>query len=286
MNTNFKTILVPTDFSEGSNVALEQGIVFAKLYNLEVLLLHVANLKNNSFALFSKKQPSKKDMINELTSRLKIISDEASQKSGVKINVMVEDGKEAKTIVRIADLFYSKYIIISYDKLSEAEKTTKISNLLDATDICRSQVITLNTNKVYEKINTIVLPLDITKESRQKVAHAVEFVKMFGSSIKLFSVLEGDDYQVNKLKSQTDSVAKFLSKSEIEYTTDLIKSKSSKDNIAHLLLEFVKENNGDMIIVMIHEDGESNNLSQYVIAHSEVPVVSVVARNIGSFTNF
>ena len=174
------------------------------------------------------------------------------------------------------------------NKTTETEKTTIVSELLHATEGSRTQVVTLNNlNNSLENIKHIIIPLDLTKESRQKVPVGIDLAHLTGATIKLISIEDGGDaYQLSKLKTQIESVATFLQKNNIPHTTDLLKHPTGKETPCRLILNYAKEHNGDLIMTMIHQEDESNTHAQQIMIHAEVPVVSVVSRTIGSIVNF
>ena len=289
MNPTFKTVLIPVDLSENNKAVVDEGLILAKMFKLEVILLHIINFKTSAIPFFGKSQLSKKEVIDDSTSKLNFIADEAFQSSGIKIHVMVEDGKFVKILAKIADLFYSRFIVMDLtNKTTETEKTTIVSELLHATEGSRTQVVTLNNlNNSLENIKHIIIPLDLTKESRQKVPVGIDLAHLTGATIKLISIEDGGDaYQLSKLKTQIESVATFLQKNNIPHTTDLLKHPTGKETPCRLILNYAKEHNGDLIMTMIHQEDESNTHAQQIMIHAEVPVVSVVSRTIGSIVNF
>tara|TARA_B100001142_G_C14197607_1_gene602447 strand:+ start:86 stop:373 length:288 start_codon:yes stop_codon:yes gene_type:complete len=54
-------------------------------------------------------------------------------------------------------------------------------------------VITIKGKDHFKGCRNIILPLDLNKETKQKVSHALIFARLWGASVKVVSVVEGND---------------------------------------------------------------------------------------------
>lgn len=82
-------------------------------------------------------------------------------------------------------------------------------------------VITIKGKKHRTGCKNIILPLDLTKETKEKVSKAIEIANLFGSTINLVSVLTTDDeFIVNKLKRQMNQVHEFIVEHNIPCTIE------------------------------------------------------------------
>lgn len=102
--TSIRKILVPTDFSEHSALALSYAVDLAKRYDAALTLLHVYPVVNyaaaEGFALYTPEQLAK--LITQLTTQLRAIEDEA-RKGGVgQISSLMEQGDAYKEILELA----------------------------------------------------------------------------------------------------------------------------------------------------------------------------------------
>jgi universal stress protein A len=113
---NIRKILVPTDFSKNSLVALEYARDFAKRFDAEILLVHVfepppysAMTLGGGAAITPVVQ---EDMRQEVTQELeKIASDELAD--GVKVGVLLRDGSPFVEIIATAKEEHADLIVIA-----------------------------------------------------------------------------------------------------------------------------------------------------------------------------
>ena len=117
MKGHYSNILVPTDFSGQSLLALEQAYTLAKLLNVEITLLHVIS-EGSGFFAFGKffREPSeqqKKDHEESCNARLLQISESASKNSWIKVNPLLLKGKVPDVIIQLSKDVYARFIVMA-----------------------------------------------------------------------------------------------------------------------------------------------------------------------------
>lgn len=120
MKGHYNNILVPTDFSEQSLLALEQAYALAQLLNVEITLFYVIPEGgiDLTFGLFSK-EPSEKekaDYEESCFARLRQISESASKNSWIKVNPLLVNGKVHERILQVAKDIYARFIVMATNK--------------------------------------------------------------------------------------------------------------------------------------------------------------------------
>jgi nucleotide-binding universal stress UspA family protein len=99
-----RKILVPTDFSEHSALALQYAVDLAKRYEAAITLLHVYPVVNyaaaEGFALYTPEQLAK--LITQLTSQLRAIEDDARKAGAMQISSLMEQGDAYQEILEQA----------------------------------------------------------------------------------------------------------------------------------------------------------------------------------------
>jgi nucleotide-binding universal stress UspA family protein len=132
-------------------------------------------------------------------------------------------------------------------------------------------------SKSVVSFKTIILPLDLTKESREKVTNAVTFAKHFGSVVKVLAVRLNDELIFeNKLISYTHQVKSFIKEKGIDST---IKTLAGED-IAKLVIDYCTLKEGDLIMIVNTPDLSITEMfkgttAQKIIDQSEIPVLSI-----------
>jgi nucleotide-binding universal stress UspA family protein len=155
-------------------------------------------------------------------------------------------------------------------------------------------VITINGKHHYNGCRNILLPLDLSKETRQKVTLAVELAKLFGSGIRVVSALwsKNDPEIIQKLTQQLNQVINFIAEAGIESTAEIIESRDGERTLVPTILSYAKQQ-GDIDLVVIMTQQEIGFVEFFVGSHaqeflrlSEIPVLSVVPKELGYVSIF
>ncbi len=146
-------------------------------------------------------------------------------------------------------------------------------------------VITIR-KKVPKAIKNIILPLDHTVETRQKVPFTGLIAEKFKSKVHVVTVSSTDLPDIrSKLKDYQSQVCTWLKKHEIEYEiADLTGS-----NITDEIIEYAEKVNADLISIMTEQLKSLSNILLGSFAHqminkSEIPVLLSPTRQIGVLT--
>jgi nucleotide-binding universal stress UspA family protein len=266
-------ILVPIDFSEQSLIALEQSYNLARLNLAEITLINVIE---ESFHLPFISKPDTSELESHIAKELDKLASETMQKMNVRITTIVRHGKVYEEIQKAAQDLNSTFIIMGTTGSIGIKKFIG-SNALRVIREAPCIVITIKGKKHRFGCKNIVLPLDLTKETREKVKKAIEIAKLFGSTIHLLSVQTTDDeFIVNKLHRQMHQVHEFIKEHDVNCTDKFVQS----DDIASSVLKYSNEINADLIMIMTQEENWTDLMfigssAQEIINSSDIPVLSI-----------
>ena len=244
-------ILVPIDFSKQSLIALGQSYNLAKFTGSTVTLLHVTDNKDK-----------------EIQAKLDKMAEEVSKKSGLPAITMIVKGNVYKQIIRVAEELNAIAIVTGYSDSKMSKKLLKRST---------RPLITIKGEDHHNGCKNIVLPLDLSKETREKVTKAIEFAKFFKSTIRVISVrLISDRKHENKLIAYSHQVQRFIKGKGVECT---IKTLEGTD-IARLVIDYANEEKADLIMIMSQQEQSIKELfigttAQKIVALADMPVLSI-----------
>lgn len=292
MKNIYNTILVPFDFSERAKAALEESFNLAKMTGLEITLFHVIRDNQGIFSAFGSERSKsmKKEYEDQMRDQLQDYAAEASQKTGNKVGAVISHGKAHDKILKGAHLLHSKFIVQGINSDPVGSTSTHIGdNALRVIKKAECPVITVKNPRHFDGCRSILLPLDLSQETRQKVGHAIEMARMFGSTIKVVSVYwsTADKDVLNRLRMQMKQVKDFISKSGVEVTTHIINKSGTAKILAPLILDYAKaEKDIDLVMIMTQTEAGLFDLflgssAQHFITHSEVPVMSIIPKELG-----
>ena len=272
-------ILVPVGFSEQSLAALKQACLIAKIKKSEVIILSVIEEQSKISGLlidnpFEEIRSKVKDKLDE-------ISEMHSSKFSVKVDSMVASGKIYEQIVEVSSMINANLIVMGTNGSpkgvikkfigSNAERVVRLSNI---------PVITIKENTSTENFDNIILPLDLGKETKEKVTFAIEYARYWNSTIRIVSVfLKDNTNEKNILLKNLNQVSNFISNAGVKCTSELIEGEK-KQSLGDFVINYEKKFDSDLIIIMTKKEelALSNNLSvtaRYIIHNSKIPVMSI-----------
>jgi nucleotide-binding universal stress UspA family protein len=267
-------ILVPIDFSQQSLIALGQSYNLARLTKASLTLIYV--IEEHFHLPFTDKKENK-SLDKNVLKELKKLADETYAKSGVKTDTMVVHGKVYEEIQNAAKKLKSSMIIMGTNGSGKGLKRFIGSNALRVIREAPCPVITIKGKKHRTGCKRILLPLDLTKETKEKVTKAIEFANLFGSHIYLLSILTTDDeFIVNRLKRQMQQVEDYIKESDVTCSHQFVQG----DDVEVEVLKNAKAINADLIMIMTQQDSKLIDMfidseAQEVINGSDIPVLSI-----------
>lgn len=266
-------ILVPIDFSEQSQIALSQSYNLARLTKATLTLMHVME-ETFHLPFFAAKQFDK-GMEKKIYKELDKLGHEVMMKVGVKVEILVVRGKVYEEIEIAAKKLKCSFIVMGTN--GSRYKKFIGSNALRVIREAPCPVITIKGKKHRPGCKHIVLPLDMSKETKEKVTKAIEIAKLFGSIINLVTILTTDDeFIVNKLKRQMDQVHGFVMQHDVPCTVEYIPG----SDISEEIIKYSKKIKADLIMIMTQQEMNWTNMfissqAQEIINSSDIPVLSV-----------
>lgn len=282
METRENKILLPFDFGEQSTIALDQSYNIARMINAEIIILHVITENNALWGLFSKNEQD--DLVEKLKSKLIDFAGHIEKKSGVKITPLVEKGKLVNTILDTAERLNVKFLIIGTASSTDMKQKVIGSNSLRIIREARCPVITIKGKNHKEGCRNIVLPLDFTKETREKVTNTIYIAKYFNSIVHTVTMNStSDTYLMNRLKLQLTQVSEFIEAQGIKCTQNFLNTQAGNANMCKALLDFSHKVDADLIIIMTQQETEVikyfvGSLAKEIIHNSDIPVMSIVPK--------
>ena len=292
MKNIYNSIMVAYDFKERSAAALEESFNLSRMTNLEITLYHVIRDNQSLFSAFGgeRSKTMNQEYEDQLRNELQGIAQEASRKSGVRVGAVISRGKAHEKILKGSHLLHSKFIVQGFNSQAISSESSPIgTTALRVIKKAECPVITVKNKHSFDGCRSILLPLDLTQETRQKVGHAIEMAKLFGSTIKVVSVYwsTGEKQVLTRLQQQMKQVTSFIRKDNIQCSGHIIEKTGKSKILAPLILDYAKkEKDIDLIMIMTQRESGLFDLfmgssAQYILSHAEVPVMTIIPRELG-----
>ena len=286
MNSPGQTILLAIDLDDKTLTRLERSYENLKYIADKVILLYVfENLQHIPSDEDRKKLVFEKDTIlNELAETIR-------KKTGADVRPVIQKGKAYEEILNAAESYSVDIIAMSTHTHPEDNHTHKYTLGVTTNRVVREAkvpVFTFNSNVQLSKIKKILLPLDLTVETKQKVTNAIDMALRFKASIHVVSVLWSTKIEDIKaeLKQQLDQVKNFIEEDGIEVTAELIETESNTKALANSVLKYADAIDANLIMIMTQQETKLveyfiGSSAQTIIRMSNVPVMSIIPKELG-----
>ncbi len=271
-----RKIVIPYDFSKTAENAIEHAAFIAAYTKGELFLVFIEkknDLLNILLPSLSIKKPS--ILTNLLSEKLSSEAQRISKKYNVKVTPIFSAGNISTEIVTICKELKADLLIMGTqggDSNNDLFMGSNTYRTLTKIDLPILTIRALPNKKGY---SNIVLPIDLSAHTRQKVNVAISIAKVFNSHIHILALFnESEIANKYKLEVYIKQIEKECEKKNINFSSSLTKT----DNKVKKTIVFSKKINADLIISMTDQDAEFKTvlLSNYIhqlINNSKTPVL-------------
>ncbi len=268
-----QSILIPIDFSKQAYMAVKQSYALAKYTKSKLVLLYISATNEN-----------------EKATELAALAQSTAEESGLKVETISKKGEYFEVTGKVAEDINAALIFMTLDENAKFKTGlfgggTTVTKFL-TTSPC--PVITLRSADPRESIKNIVMPFDLSPESREKVSFAVQLAHYFKADIRIVSVFKpNDDEYENKLLPYLQQVKKFIKQEGVHCTNRSLPSTKP----AEAIIEYALKNDCDLIIQMNQQDLSiserfSGTIGHKVVELSPIPVLNVNPMKRESMSHF
>jgi nucleotide-binding universal stress UspA family protein len=279
MNFPPKTILVPIDFSETGHLALQHAAFMARLMKAELILLHVLPISQYHFEI---PEPilvfDNLDKVDKIVEqKLKETADRVHEEYGIQPRIFFTHGKVAQEVVQIARDENADLIIMGTHGASGYAEIFIGSNASKVVNIAPCPVITVQTHATKIGFTNIVLPIDRSPHSREKVDIAVKLASKYAAKVHIVGLVDEDEQSAyDKVQIVLDRVQSVIEKAGLTFSRQTLKG----DNLAAEALRFGESVNADLIMIMTDQESKMTGiflgvLAKQIVNHSRIPVMSI-----------
>ncbi|HNS18390.1 MAG TPA: universal stress protein [Bacteroidales bacterium] len=271
-----KVIIVAVDFSDCSINALEHALSIARKSDSDLKMVWVNKAyQERSVAL---KDPEAA-IVDARQTFEEMIRQYQPQLPNGTISYVIRDGKVYREIVKIADEEKAFMIIVGTHGSSGFEEFWIGSNAQKIVSSAKCPVITIRGGvNIKRDLTRIILPLDSTPETRQKVATTALLAKYFDAQIIVLPLYSTQISAVRlQIKKYAEQVSKYLKENEVRFKVDPLELEG---NITDATIEYALKADANLISIMTEQETTTKNLwlgpyAQQMVNHSPIPVLSI-----------
>ncbi|MCU0363497.1 MAG: universal stress protein [Bacteroidales bacterium] len=267
MEENKKLIVVPWDFTQVAENALEHAVKISKMVDNDVCLLHIIDP-----GLATKEAGIRK-------AKLKQAAEAGNAKYNMPVHFHIEKGSIFSSIAEYANEKDNNVslVIMGTHGIKGMQKLTGSWALKVIVKSKVPFIVIQDAPGNHEKYRNIVFPVDFRSENKEKMKMAIFMGKYFDSKIHMLVAVSTDKSLLKKTHANLNYAIKYLIQNNIEYQIHEV----PKKKFAQQTVEFSQQINADVILIMTTKnitmaDYMLGASEQYIIANSsKIPVCCV-----------
>ena len=279
MSERKNKIVVPLDFHEQSMIALEQTRGMAKFMKAEIIILYIIEATDIISSMFRKEEQEKK-IYEEVKRRLEELAASTSEKFGLPVSLRIERGKVHEQILRVSEEVRARFIVMGKNDADEGFKRFIGQNTSHVIANSDCPVITIKGKEHNLGVKNIVLPLDLTKKTREKVFNAVSFGLHFNSAIWMVSVLTGGvSITRSRIYAKMKKAKSMIEENGVPCNIKLFKRTEKPDY--EVIIKYALDIDADLIMIMTHQESDFRDhyigtFAHEIINRSDIPVMTMI----------
>ena len=269
-------IIAAIDFSDCSINALEHAVSIA---NRGLLDLHMVWVNNPSVTKTTIYSDTSSDLIDQIKGQFaKLIEKYKPRLPENEIHYVIREGKVYREILDEAKEMDSLCIVMGTHGASGFEQFWIGSNANRLISVSHCPVITLRSGiSIKHDLERIVMPLDSTLDTRQKVPFTAYLAKLFDAEIHVLKLYSSNVKAIqHTVDEYAEQVAEYLEDEEIQYVVDSVHA----DNLTVSTIEYAQKVKANLISIMTEQETKMYNLligpyAQQMVNTSPFPVLSI-----------
>jgi len=273
-------ILVAVDFSESSINALEHAVGVATKFKSSILMVWIESKTSLQYLNLE----NEKDVKGVVASRFEeLISKYKPQLQGQDMEYRCKIGVAYKEIVALSIENKVDMIVTGVHGAHGFRRFLMGNTANHIIAEAKCPVLTIGLHRTMGRaLQAIVLPIDQSLDTRQKVGIATQFAQLFGATIHILGLYISN---VKTLQRRVDEyvkqVDKHLKKNGIK--TEVYIEKDYKG--AKSILNYSKKVDANLILTMIETETRTSDLwlgsqGQQLVNQSTIPVLSIANRQL------
>ena len=263
-----KTFIVPHDFTTVADIALQHAIATAKPLNAVVQLIHVVSKENQI-----------QDALTQLNN---VIEKHASE--GVSLLPNVRIGSIFEDIGAFAAEHTAELIFMGTHGAHGWQRITGSHALKVVTSSQVPFIIVQEKSVKATGYDSIVVPMDLHKETKQKLSIVANLAKYFNSKVHVVTPDETDEYLRHQVISNITFSESFFKDRNIEMTSAIV----SRSGFDKEVVKYAVSVDADLIAIMNLNRSNflsalTTNYEQYIITNDAlIPTLIVNPIQIGN----
>jgi nucleotide-binding universal stress UspA family protein len=256
-------ILVPYDFTPPCDCAIQHATLIARKGGHTLQLLHVVN--SDSKAIMRRDKISLKD----LNDRMAALASRVQSESGISTGYDMVTGSIFTTIPDYAHESKAKLVIIGTSGIVGLQHLFGSNAIKIAEKSSVPDLIVQERPLRPHGYQTIVMPIDADKESKQKTFQTAAIAKLFNGTVHLFAASEKDPFLRNTVEHNIQFTIRHFDAQQIPY--QVVHESDDGKSYASQILQYATRVDADLLTIMT---GDSRGLLNFIYETNEEHIVN------------
>lgn len=229
-----RRILVPTDFTKVADCALNHATFMASRIGASLFLLHIVGRQTELDEARLK--------VKLEVERAKGLNDQLNVKALVRVGSVYDE------IGNTAAELGAELIIMGTHGMRGMQFITGSRALRVVTNSTVPFIVVQERNIRESGYRDIVVPMDLNKETRQKVSLVADVARYFSSKVHLITPRETDEFLKRQLSNNIRYAEQYFGERDVEMSTTIAEDDSSK--FVDAVIRHAMKVDADLITIM------------------------------------
>ncbi|HOH99263.1 MAG TPA: universal stress protein [Bacteroidales bacterium] len=267
-----KRLVIPTDLSPVSLQAIEFGLMLCAPLEAIITVVYVCEEPRGlAHRPIAEEKEAAREALESLIKRVR----ESSRCQGI-IDFIIKEGRPYREVLREVKPAPMSYLVLSRHGLGGEDRMFPGGNAYRILAGARTPAFLIPAGfERKEGIRNIVLPLDESYESLEKLESTSLLAKLLGATVHVVLVTSGQIHDIRSmLRASSSRAIKILKRDGVPYTSEILIGSIISD----LSLQYAREVNADLISIMSEREKSAHNsligpYAHHIITRSDIPVL-------------
>ncbi|WP_346859848.1 universal stress protein [uncultured Draconibacterium sp.] len=253
MKYRSNSILAHIPQNRNGELILKQALFFQKKLGMRIFLMGIFK----SSALFSLNPNSKKNKIRHqeaLTGFTEFIKNHLQSEIPNNIILRINQRKVVDRLITESEHGGHEFVLIDKSEKQNAEDLSR-SDIDRYISKSYCPVLTINKDFPAQEVKKIIIPIDISQQTKKRLYWATFFAKKLDAQIQIVSALNAD---INETKSlafkKAESLRQMLEERGVKCDIKILKIHGKESHAA--ILEYIDKEKPDLVIIRTHHESK------------------------------
>jgi nucleotide-binding universal stress UspA family protein len=268
-------IVVAVDFSNSSIHAIEYAIPLANKLKSDIILIWVDKISTGESLYPDTSAENRNEAKKRFEEIIRLFGKKMGK--GLKMEYKLRKGKVFHEVDALAKTLGALMVIAGSHGVSGFEEYWIGSNAFRIVTYASCPVVTVRFDfEIKKSMERIIVPIDGSAETIQKLPFVVRLAKLFKSEVHVVATHSSHLSSIQKMAEKYVQMSvSYLQVNELNFVEDSIVS----NDVTKALLQYAVNVKADMIAIMTDQDTPANVLlgaqAQQMINQSAIPILSI-----------